>query len=660
MFAEKYGIDTTWIDLGGRPDNSLFNPMDFVFKDTDEDKILDRLIYVMSQPEYFYFTCKYVLNIELLPMQMVFLKQLWTKKYPMLIAARGASKSYTLAVYALLRALLLPGRKVIVVGAAFRQSKVIFKYMEDIWLNAPILRDICDNRSGPQKQTDSFDMLINNSIIKCLPLGDGEKIRGQRAHDILSDEMASIPRDIFERVVVGFTTVSANPVENVKMRAKRAIQKKTEKESKNLWIENQIVFSGTAYYDFNHFAEYWRKHRSWLRTKGDRKALKEILGEDPKDEFDLNDYTIIRVPVEKLPPGLMDDGIIARAKATVHSGIYEMEYQAIFSADSQGFFKRSLIESCCCKPEGHEDAIKINGEEIFFEAKLHGHPEKKYIYGVDPASEVDHFSIVIIEVNKDHRKIVYCWTTDRQQHKEKVKSGIADETDFYSYAARKIRDLMKVFPCKEIAMDSQGGGIAVMEALHDKDKVREGEVPIWPVIDPDKPSDTDDNPGLHILRMCNFAKYDWLRDANHGLRKDFEDKTLLFPFFDTVSLGIAAEMDGLSGNMFDTLEDCVMDIEELKKELTQIVVTQTATGRERWDTPESKVGTGRKERLRKDRYSALLIANMSARTPEIVNPLSGYSVVGGFAQSMDSDVEFNSKNAYNGPAWWRPDFLDIY
>ena len=33
---------------------------------------------------------------------------------------------------------------------------------------------------------------------------------------------------------------------------------------------------------------------------------------------------------------------------------------------------------------------------------------------------------------------------------------------------------MKVFPCEEIALDAQGGGIAIMEALHDKDKIQEG------------------------------------------------------------------------------------------------------------------------------------------------------------------------------------------
>ena len=45
-------------------------------------------------------------------------------------------------------------------------------------------------------------------------------------------------------------------------------------------------------------------------------------------------------------------------------------------------------------------------------------------------------------------------------------------------------------------------------------------------------------------------------------------------------------------------------------------MTQTSTGpnaRDRWDTPEVKLPGGKKGRLRKDRYSSLVIANMLAR-----------------------------------------------
>ena len=74
--------------------------------------------------------------------------------------------------------------------------------------------------------------------------------------------------------------------------------------------------------------------------------LREIFGEDPPDNFDWTQYSIIRMPYELLPKGFMDADQVARSKATVHTIIYQMEYGACFTRDSQGFFKRSLIESC--------------------------------------------------------------------------------------------------------------------------------------------------------------------------------------------------------------------------------------------------------------------------------------------------------------------------
>jgi len=658
MISNQQKLKDAWLNIEVE-ESSLFNPMDFVMQDSDNDALLKRLSWLMMQPEYFSFACKYVLNIELSPFQSLLLYEMWNRKFPMLIGSRGMGKSFMLSVYPLLRALFMPRRQIIIVGAAFRQSKVLFEYMDTIWKNAPVLRDLCATNSGPRRDVDRCVMHIGQSRVTCLPLGDGSKIRGQRANDIIADEFASIPRDIFENVVAGFAAVASSPIEKVKQKAK-------EKRAQELGIpvsmpeknvmdkSNQIILSGTAYYDFNHFAEYWKRYHAIASSGGNESKLKEVFGGSVPEDFDWTEYSVIRMPVEKLPDGFMDSGQIARAKATVHSGIYNMEYGAIFTTDSQGFFKRSLLESCTTSPTS--PAIFPSGE-VCFEAALKGDPNKKYVFGVDPASEVDNFSIVVMEVNSDHRRVVHCWTTTRQQHKDKLKSKLVDEDDFYSYCAKKIRSLMKSFPCAEIALDAQGGGIAVMEALHDKDKIGEGELPIWPVIE-EKAKDTDDHAGLHILRMCQFARADWLAEANHGLRKDFEDKVVLFPYFDSASLGIALEIDKASGRNYDTLEDCVMEIEELKDELSMIVMTQTSTGRERWDTPEVKTGAGRKSRLRKDRYSALIMANMSARILSIEKDMPEYGAFGGFAESNAS--MFSNDKLFQGPAWFTEKTQNLY
>jgi hypothetical protein len=662
MKSEKLKIiDEAWLGLDVI-ETDIFNPMS-ILNSSDDDFHL-KLSWIISRPEYLSFLCYHVLNIQLLPSQSLILHELWERKFPMLVGSRGLGKSFLLSLYAIIRAMLMPRRKIVIVGAAFRQSKVLFEYMETIWRNSPMLREMCDGNSGPTRDTDRCTMRINESVITCLPLGDGQKIRGQRANDIIADEFASIPRDIFENVVAGFAAVSADPVQNVKrMSAKKKAAElgiELEMEEDNPEIkDNQIILSGTAYYDFNHFSSYWKKWKAIIKSHGNMAKLSEVFGgEIPPETFNWRQYSIIRLPYELLPPGFMDADQVARSKATVHIGIYQMEYGACFTRDSQGFFKRSLIESCVVG-SNETPVMNTSGDIIQFEACLIGDSNKKYIFGVDPASEVDNFSIVILEVHPDHRRIVYCWTTTRQEHKEKVKKGYSNETDFYSYCARKIRELMKLFPCIHIAMDAQGGGVAVMESLHDNDKIKEGEMPIWPTIDDDKPKDTDGERGLHILQMCQFAKYDWLAESNHGMRKDFEDKVLLFPFFDSISLGLSSSEDGIKNRMFDTLEECVMDIEELKDELSMIQMTQTNAGRDRWDTPEVIVGTGRKSKTRKDRYSALLMANMSARvlqrTPEQVD----YQFYGGFATGGHTSTKEDEK-PYTGPSWFSDNMKDVY
>lgn len=656
-------INNAWLNLNGVDDRYIINPFERLRVD-EPDEFYKRLTCLFVNPDYFSFVCKHVLNIDLLPMQALILKEMWSRKFPMLVGSRGLGKTFILSLYCVLRAMLLPGRKIVVVGAAFRQSKYLHDYMENIWKNAPILRDLSDGSSGPRRDVDMCRLTINGSTISALPIGDGQKIRGQRANDIIADEFASMSREIFENVIAGFAAVSASPVENVKRLAMeekaKAIgfdtstlyQKKDVEETKT----NQIILSGTAYYDFNHFSEYWKRWKTIIETKGDPHAISNNVfnGEDIPPSFKWDDYSIMRIPVELVPRGFMDEGQIARSKATVHNGIYLMEFGAVFTKDSQGFFKRSLIESCVgtdIKP------VNIQSGQVFFDPLLKGSKNEKYLMAIDPASEVDNFSIIILELHPDHRRIVHCWTTTRKNHTERVKKGLTKENNFYSYCARKIRELMDLFPTVHIAMDAQGGGYSVAEALHDHNQLKPGEVPIWPVIDEDKPQPSDDEQGLHILEMCQFAKYDWYSDANHGLKKDLEDKILLFPRFDPITIGLSIEEDKVNNRMYDTLEDCVMEIEELKNELSLIEVTESVNGRLRWDTPEVKIGVGKKQRMRKDRYSSLLMANMAARNIDFYEKQSTYKAYGGFAVY---DSTQKPEATFSGPNWFTSQMNNLY
>lgn len=614
----------------------------------------------------------------------------------------------------------------------------------------------------------------------------------------------SIPRDIFETVLVGFTSVSSNPVRNVKEIAKDKLAKKLgiilddyDDKGNKLSMPNQLVVTGTAGYTFQHFYEYWQDWHDIICSQGDKKKLERYLAKKKQESeeseenivknLNWKDYSIIRIPFELIPEGFMDQAQVARARATMHTGNYQTEYSACltskdeeiltqkgykkytdikigdlvlthtgnwrpvtkktrrkysglvydiysdglnqpmsftcdhpvwesenfrtlcdldqhlflpklkdkknisgdfglynnltftdnflpipfkkqkrlytgqvynlevdidesyvlrggcvhncFPSDSNGFFKRSLIESCTVGP----DKIKKNGQEILFYSTLYGDRSKRYVFGIDPASEVDNFAIVVLELLDDHARVVYCWTTNKRQHKEEIKNKFVEDHDYYMYCARKIRQLMQRFPPAQICIDSEGGGRTIEQIFQDKTRWGDDEPLILPLIDRDKPQDTDLKDGLHILEVCKFANAHWLAEANNTLRLSMETKTLLFPHFDALVLAQSEGQDITYGNEYDKLEYVVTEIEELKNELCTIVQTRTTNGRDRWDTPEVRVPGGKKGRMRKDRYSALIMANLAAHNLRLDTGFVVPHTIGGYAGHFDKQ---------EGPLFW--------
>jgi len=671
-------VDDAWLGLGNLDGIEINNPLLGRTQDDLENIGLHELR-VMRDPQYLAFAAKVLCDIDVFPEQAAVLQELWTRPFPMVIASRGFSKTFTLALFSTLKCALVPGTKIIGIGSSFRQSRVIYEYMEKIWRDSPVLRSVCTQSSGPRQVVDRCTVRINDSSAIFIPLGNGDKIRGLRANIILADEYASIPPDVFETVVRGFAAVSASPVEKVKATAKKEALMKLgrwdayqESMFQKQTLGNQCIITGTADYSFMHFAETWRKYYVYVKSEGkidkmvklpngEVKTLRDYFPEGVPKAFDHRHYSIIRVPYELIPKGFMDDKMVASAKANSNKGVYLREYGACFPDDSDGFFRRSLIESCVATDK---NPIQLPSGGVWFDATVAGNPGCKYVYGIDPAAEQDNFTIVILELREDHTRIVYGWSTNISDFQKRKKAGLVAENDYYGFCARKVRNLMKVFPTEDIALDAQGGGRAVLEAFHDKSKLEHGEHFLCPtnrILNPEKELPTDVEPGKHIVHMCQFANFDFTSGGNHGLRKDFEDKVLLFPRFDPVTLEISSMKDmnmaqdlGVK-QLYDTLEDCVLEIEALKDELCTIVLTRTGTGvnsRDRWDTPETTTAEGKKGRLRKDRYSALVMANYVARSIHRSPASPAYSVIGGFSHQLKAKSEFESKNMYQGPDWF--------
>jgi hypothetical protein len=669
MLADKelnldVGADDTleWLELDNIPEevNHPFNEHSLL---TNLDPI-DEVLGVLTNTDYLHFACKTILGIELVPYQLVILDTLWRRRLPMLIGSRGLGKSFLLAVYALMRMVFHPGCKIVIVGAGFRQARQVFDYMTDVWEKAPILRDIAGTGKsiGPRREVDRCQFTIGDSHCYAIPIGDGTKIRGLRANYILADEFASIPEEIFNLVVQGFGIVASSPVDKIKEAAMINRLKKLGQWSKEMndnkllnKTGNQIVYSGTAYYAFNHFCRYFKKWHAIISSKGDMKKIKEIFSETDlsTDGFDWRDYAVLRIPYTHVPEGLHDPVILAQAKATLHTNQFLMEYGAAFVTDSNGFYKRSVIEAATT----NKPICTSSGKYIQFSARREGSKDHVCVMGVDPAADRDNAAITIVEMHTDHRRIIHCWTTNRKKYNEYKKymreSGIVIEDDYYRYIAKKIRSLMRVFNIERIAMDKNGGGTAIAEALGNKYSCELNELPVYELIDVEEPKYTDGLEGIHILELLAPTS-ELNAEANHGMLKDLQDKILLFPLFDTVEMVQALEFDKINDVKFDTYEDLVQEIEELKNEMTTIVVTPSSTlGRETFDTPEVKMDGQKKGRLRKDRYSALLYANYYARSKgkdEVFK--MEYKVVGGTKDTINH-ITVTKGSMYHGPGLLR-------
>jgi hypothetical protein len=920
----EYLFENAWLGL---TDAELLNinyeknPLLNRTVEDNSNQVLE-LVKIITNTDYIWWTAKNILNIELDMFQVTMLRQLWNYKFPMLIASRGASKTWTLAVYCILRGLVNQGVKVVVAGAAFRQSKYVFNYMETIWNESSVLRDLLDaetnEKQGPYyKGQDSWRMRVGASEIVCLPVGTGDKIRGERAQIVIAEEFAclhpdtlvntdrgilpikrtfvdgikiqsglnptyfrapkrfiktpptkayrvtltsgnsficssihkvylkggtvkkaidlttkdrlifpatifkqesSVPdvllnnnrnpyfidnwgnlsesqlrkfilgifkdnaaiiaknknrnknqfamhsfggtelikvcqkillsfgfkttishqsptishihvwsplkliqdmaleeilssscntygifkilarmsdnykewsvtkveeldyeiemydyefdgddhsfvgnwvcqhnshnEDTFERVIGGFNVVKADPMKQRMMEAKKKKMKEhgiiNPEEIEYGALQNQTIICGTADYQSGHFYKYWLRYKKIIESQGQPLKLRELMGEDYDVNFNWKDYCIIRLPYELLPTGFMDDKVIARAKATMEVGTYANEYGGVFSADSNGFFKHSLIESCTCK-----HPIKTPNGNIFFSPMIKGSQKRQYIYGIDPASEQDNLAVVILELHEDHRRVVYCWTTNASGYKEKLKKQQIQEFDYYDYCARKIRNLMAEFPCARIGIDAQGGGRALLGALHRPNNLRPGETQIWETIDEEEEKDSDDYPGLHIVELKQFANQEWLCDSNFGMKYDMENKLLIFPHVDALTLEFASKQDAHSIEG-EGLEDCIFEVEELKNELITIQHTHTANGRDRWDLPSIRDQDGKKKVLHKDRYSALLIANSVARqmTAPVyaTNPTLQWGAAAG--RGVENVKKYEGGQLYIGPDWF--------
>lgn len=473
--------------------------------------------------------------------QRLIIKGLWNHQFNLLILTRGGGKTFLLALYVVLKSMLLPREKCVVASSSYRQAQFTFDEVIKFYDESPLFRQACTK--VPTKGPNSCEChLENGSKIIAYPLGDGQKIRGARANTLVMDEVAQIPDEIISLVILPMMNTRQDPWDNSGRK-------------------NHLVMASSAYFQFNHlYAKFMQYTENTDESSG---------------KYDPN-YGLHIFTVDDMPDGWMDKAIVANARASMSEIQYQMEYMCIFPPDSDGFFPANLVNgarkvSVIIEPEGERGG--------------------QYVFGIDPARSGDNFALVVIRLGPPN-KIVACFSLHRHTFPE-----------MHEFIRTKLRDYERNGgQVVRIQMDNGGGGQTLKDYLAEEyawyNPSTEKFVSESAIIDMDD-EDQQYMSGRRILKMQVFSAQS-INSMNYDLRADLEQRKILIP-----------SQPPTHG---DDYERIFKEIDSMVEETMTIVATPMKSGFQHFDTP--------KQRMKKDRYSALLVACQGAREmqKEIVGP----------------------------------------
>lgn len=501
--------------------------------------ILELLLVVMlleakSNPSHEYlqllrddpcFACEELLELVLTPHERLALKTLWIHRFNLMIMSRGCAKTFLDAIYAILRALLFSGEKIVLVAPSFRQTKLIFTEIEKWVNNSPYAQEALLGKVT--HNADNYLMNFRNgSWIMAIPLGpDGAKIRGIRATVIIIDEAAQVPEDVINSVIIPFMAVKRNPA---------AKYTGTEDPDEK---ENTLIYSSSAYYKFNYL---YRMYLEWVGM---------VREGHP-------DYGLVVLDSRHVPEGFMDEAAFNHAKATTPEHIFRMEWLNEWVSDTTGFYPASLIEECW-----------ENGREI--RPLKEGRKDKNYVLGVDPARSGagDYYALSIIELNGDKRDLVY----------SESFRGLT-----FPEMANRVDRAHILFPTIELMGFDNAGGRAVADilaqpriTLHPKTGKPVKREPLLVIGEEEKNTPGHiTKVGKRIINLVVFSSPS-INDMNFNMKARMEQGMLRFP-----------RVDKLPED--DELIDIYNDIKRCADQCVLIETEPTKLGYLRFDVPEKQ------------------------------------------------------------------------
>jgi hypothetical protein len=548
------------------------------------------------------FTTDLITGVKLFPFQHMAVKSMLESDYFLGVWSRGMSKSYTTGIFAILDAILNQGIEIGIMSRSFRQSKMIFKKIEDIAAKpeAYLLKQCITHVS---KNNDEWLMEIGKSRIRALPLGDGEKLRGFRFHRIIIDEFLLMPERIYNEVIVPFLSVVQNPTQREELYnlETQLIEKgEMKEEDRYVWPNNKLIALSSASFKFEYLYKLYEQYDNLIHN--------------PKPT-DSSKRCVMQFSYDCAPVQLYDQNLINQAKSTMSESQFQREFGAQFTDDSSGYFKISKM-ALCTVPEGETPSVEVVGN-----------PEDEYVIAVDPSwSETegsDDFAIQVIKVNyeKQMGTLVHSYAL--------AGASLKDHIKYFLY-------VLKNFNVVAICMD-YNGGVQFMNSCNESELFKDEKIELKCVTTEfERPEEYQSN--LYAAKS-EYNKTDyktvfmrkptsaWIRQANELLQANFDHRRIYFASramddhyksqinkrigIENLKFSNVSDLDkaDVGARMIDFVEHLSDMILLTKTECALIQITTSAQGMQNFDLPANLKRKSGPDKPRKDSYSALVLGN---------------------------------------------------
>jgi hypothetical protein len=440
---------------------------------------------------------KEYLGINLFLYQVLLLWAMNKYSFFMYIAARGQGKSYLIAVYCVIRAILFPSSNIVLASGTKGQARLIIT--EKIFA-------LKNNSKNVEREIKEFKTSANECFVvfwngsKITAVVSGDSARGYRANILILDEFRLISKETIDQILRPFLNVQRIPpyLQNPKY--------------KHLQEENKEIYISSAWYK-NHMI--WDSFKSYL-----------------KGMIDGKDYFVAVLPWQlSVYHNLLSRKRVEqqRTQEDFDQMSWDMEYEALFVGENENaYFKLDDIQKCRTLPKPFYPPTDLE----FIENK----DKRKRLTNIPKQSgeiRLVSMDVALMGSSKAVKNDTTQFTLMRllpqgEEYRRDVVYMEKMEGVHSEIQAIRMKQLYYDFEGDYVALDTNGNGMSVFDNLVKilYDRNRDVEYPAWTVINDEAMDDRKmDKNAIPVIYSIKGNP-----ELNHkvavGLRSAFEKRKI--------------------------------------------------------------------------------------------------------------------------------------